>query len=69
MPPFKGKLTDSQINDLVKFLTHAVLRLPGDFPADVAAVACDLDRTLIAEDYVLRPRTRAALAAARDAGR
>jgi Cof subfamily protein (haloacid dehalogenase superfamily) len=31
-------------------------------------VACDLDRTLIAEDYVLRPRTRAALEAARERG-
>ncbi len=31
-------------------------------------LACDLDRTLIADDAVLRPRTRAALAAARDAG-
>ncbi len=34
----------------------------------VRALACDLDRTLIAEDLVLRPRTRAALASARDAG-
>ncbi|MGZ4398970.1 MAG: HAD family hydrolase [Gaiellaceae bacterium] len=32
------------------------------------AVACDLDRTLIWEDLVLRPRTRQALAAARDVG-
>jgi Cof subfamily protein (haloacid dehalogenase superfamily) len=31
-------------------------------------VACDLDRTLIAEDYVLRRRTRGALAAARARG-
>jgi Cof subfamily protein (haloacid dehalogenase superfamily) len=31
-------------------------------------LACDLDRTLIAEDAVLRPRTRAAIAAARGAG-
>jgi Cof subfamily protein (haloacid dehalogenase superfamily) len=31
-------------------------------------LACDLDRTLIAEDGVLRPRTRAAIAAARGAG-
>jgi Cof subfamily protein (haloacid dehalogenase superfamily) len=31
-------------------------------------VACDLDRTLIWEDGVLRPRTIAALTAARDAG-
>jgi Cof subfamily protein (haloacid dehalogenase superfamily) len=34
----------------------------------VAAFACDLDRTLIAEDAVLRPRTRAAIAAVRSAG-
>jgi Cof subfamily protein (haloacid dehalogenase superfamily) len=34
----------------------------------VEAIACDLDRTLIAEDAVLRPRTRAAIAAARAAG-
>ncbi len=32
------------------------------------AIACDLDRTLIGEDLVLRPRTKAALGAARDAG-
>ena len=31
-------------------------------------VATDLDRTLIADDYVLRPRTLAALARAREAG-
>jgi hypothetical protein len=31
-------------------------------------VACDLDRTLIAVDAVLRPRTRAAIAATRAAG-
>jgi Cof subfamily protein (haloacid dehalogenase superfamily) len=34
----------------------------------VRALACDLDRTLVAEDLVLRTRTRAALAGARDAG-
>jgi Cof subfamily protein (haloacid dehalogenase superfamily) len=32
----------------------------------VRALACDLDRTLIAEDYVLHDRTRHALAAARE---
>ena len=32
------------------------------------ALACDLDRTLIAEDGVLRPRTKRALRAARAAG-
>jgi Cof subfamily protein (haloacid dehalogenase superfamily) len=34
----------------------------------VRAIACDLDRTLIAEDLVLRPRTRAALMNARGVG-
>jgi Cof subfamily protein (haloacid dehalogenase superfamily) len=34
----------------------------------VDAVACDLDRTLIGEDAVLRPRTREAIAATRAAG-
>jgi Cof subfamily protein (haloacid dehalogenase superfamily) len=34
----------------------------------VQAVACDLDRTLIAEDALLRPRTRAALAGVRSRG-
>ena len=32
------------------------------------AFACDLDRTLVAEDAVIRPRTAAAIAAARAAG-
>src|SRR5207244_3772202 len=44
------------------------LNLPPDFPQRVEAVACDLDRTLIAEDAVLHPRTRAAIGAVRDAG-
>jgi Cof subfamily protein (haloacid dehalogenase superfamily) len=34
----------------------------------VAAFACDLDRTLIAEDVRLRPRTAAAIAAVRETG-
>jgi Cof subfamily protein (haloacid dehalogenase superfamily) len=34
----------------------------------VRALACDLDRTLIAEDVVLRPRTLDAIAASRAAG-
>ena len=38
------------------------LSLPPGFPRDVAAIACDLDRTLIAKDGVLRPRTIAAIA-------
>ena len=44
------------------------MRLPPEFPRNVAALACDLDRTLIAEDAVLRPRTKAAIASARAAG-
>jgi Cof subfamily protein (haloacid dehalogenase superfamily) len=43
-------------------------RLPPGFPVDVDLLACDLDRTLIAEDVVLRPRTRRALRAALAAG-
>jgi Cof subfamily protein (haloacid dehalogenase superfamily) len=39
-----------------------------DPPRDVEVLACDLDRTLIAEDVLLRERTRAAIAAARAAG-
>src|SRR5207244_11926111 len=42
--------------------------LPPAFPRDVEVLACDLGRTLIAEDAVLRPRTRRAIAAAREAG-
>jgi Cof subfamily protein (haloacid dehalogenase superfamily) len=45
-----------------------VLKLPSDFPRGVEAFACDLDRTLIAEDAELRPRTREAIGAARAAG-
>jgi Cof subfamily protein (haloacid dehalogenase superfamily) len=48
--------------------THAPLELPPEFPHVIAAIASDLDRTLIAEDYVLPERTRAALAAARAKG-
>jgi hypothetical protein len=48
---------------------HAAgLNLPDDFPRAVQAVACDLDRTLIGEDAVLRPRTREAIAATRARG-
>ncbi len=45
-----------------------VLTLPNEFPRDIDVVACDLDRTLIAEDVVLRERTKAAITAARAAG-
>ncbi len=45
-----------------------LLALPESFPRHVEAIATDLDRTLIAEDYVLRPRTLGAIAAARRAG-
>ncbi|MGZ8708135.1 MAG: Cof-type HAD-IIB family hydrolase [Gaiellaceae bacterium] len=43
------------------------MNLPPDFPRRVAAFACDLDRTLIAKDGVLRPRTIAAIEAVRAA--
>src|SRR5207248_5999833 len=46
----------------------AVVELPEGFPRRVAAFACDLDRTLIAPDLELRPRTRAAIAHVRAAG-
>lgn len=46
----------------------ASLVLPDDFPRRVEAVASDLDRTLIGEDYELRERTAAAITAARAAG-
>jgi Cof subfamily protein (haloacid dehalogenase superfamily) len=42
--------------------------LPADFPRDVEVFACDLDRTLIAEDVTLHERTLAAIAAAHAAG-
>jgi Cof subfamily protein (haloacid dehalogenase superfamily) len=45
---------------------ETLIKLPDDFPHAIAALACDLDRTLIAEDGVLRPRTRRALARARE---
>ena len=45
-----------------------VWALPENFPRDVEAFACDLDRTLIAEDAVLGARTKYALAAAQAAG-
>src|SRR4029079_1034920 len=44
------------------------LKLPQEFPREVEAVACDLDRTLIGEDALLHPRTLAAIAATRAAG-
>ena len=44
------------------------LILPPNFPQRVEALACDLDRTLIAADVELRPRTQAAIAAARKDG-
>jgi Cof subfamily protein (haloacid dehalogenase superfamily) len=44
------------------------LTLPDDFPRLVKAIASDLDRTLIGEDYELRERTAAAITAARAAG-
>ncbi len=44
------------------------LTLPAGFPRDVEVLACDLDRTLIAKDGMLPPRTEAAIRAARAAG-
>lgn len=44
------------------------LLLPDGFPRRVKAIASDLDRTLIGEDYELQPRTTDAVAAARTAG-
>jgi Cof subfamily protein (haloacid dehalogenase superfamily) len=49
-------------------LQEGVLALPESFPRSIEAIACDLDRTLIGEDGVLRARTREALATARSAG-
>jgi Cof subfamily protein (haloacid dehalogenase superfamily) len=49
-------------------MTSEALILPDDFPRNVRAFACDLDRTLIWKDAELRPRTRAAIAAALEAG-
>jgi Cof subfamily protein (haloacid dehalogenase superfamily) len=45
-----------------------VPELPQGFPPRVELVATDFDRTLIAEDGVLHPRTLRALAAVRDRG-
>ncbi|MBA2297828.1 MAG: HAD family hydrolase [Actinobacteria bacterium] len=44
------------------------MNLPAGFPRRVDVFACDLDRTLIAEDGVLRPRTLAAIRAVRERG-
>jgi hypothetical protein len=46
----------------------AALTLPKGFPRRVKAIATDLDRTLIGEDYRLHERTVAAIAAAQAAG-
>ena len=45
-----------------------LVTLPPSFPDRVELVASDFDRTLIAEDGVLRPRTLRALSASRAAG-
>ena len=70
MPSFEDQLSEQEIADVAAYVVESTsrLNLPPDFPRDVAAFACDLDRTLIAEDGVLRPRTIAAIAAARAAG-
>jgi hypothetical protein len=46
----------------------APLTLPPGFPRLIKAIASDLDRTLIGEDYELHARTLSAIAAARAAG-
>jgi Cof subfamily protein (haloacid dehalogenase superfamily) len=49
-------------------ILRRALSLPAGFPLDVEVFACDLDRTLIAKDGMLPPRTEAAIRAARGAG-
>ena len=44
------------------------MSLPDGFPREVAAFACDLDRTLIGEDAILSDRTVAAIRGVRDRG-
>jgi Cof subfamily protein (haloacid dehalogenase superfamily) len=44
------------------------LALPADFPRHVKAIASDLDRTLVGEDYELHTRTKSAITAAQAAG-
>jgi Cof subfamily protein (haloacid dehalogenase superfamily) len=44
------------------------LALPADFPRHIKAIASDLDRTLIGEDYELHARTLSAVTAAQAAG-
>ena len=76
MPSFKGSLSTQQIADVAAYVvksTGGTFRSPRSSfrrpsRGRVAAFAVDLDRTLIAEDAVLRPRTKAAIAAARAAG-
>jgi Cof subfamily protein (haloacid dehalogenase superfamily) len=43
-------------------------RPPDDLPRDVELIACDLDGTLLGSDLVIRDRTLAAIAAARERG-
>jgi len=52
---------------MVSGIAAPPIDLPPGLPVDVRLVATDFDRTLIAEDGVLRPRTLAALDAARAA--
>ncbi|TMK90778.1 MAG: hypothetical protein E6G42_09300 [Actinobacteria bacterium] len=47
---------------------QGTLNLPPDFPREIEALACDLDRTLLGEDGLLHARTRRAIAATRAAG-
>ena len=70
MPAFSGQpeRAGNRRRRRVRRRVDLELILPDGFPRDVAAFACDLDRTLTWEDGVLRPRTIAALQAARAAG-
>ena len=69
MPAFQDQLTEQQIADVTAYVVESTrLILPDDFPRDVEVIACDLDRTLIAEDLILRERTKRAVAQARAAG-
>ena len=53
--PAQDQLTEQQIADVTAYVVESTrLILPDDFPRDVEVIACDLDRTLIAEDLILR---------------
>ena len=71
MPPTFGQKLSKQAARRPRRLPHQGLlnlQLPADFPREVEVVATDLDRTLMWEDNVLRPRTLAALRRAEEVG-